>query len=302
MVNTSEPGRSGRLFSFVFLFLFVLLPVLGISGAAQAVPSRTAAANAPSVGAGPGVTINQAPAGAPVTPGEHIAGIEFSNSRPLAEGAVGPVPVFFADDQFGCQWTTALASGIQQWIGLARRGDTGADTCPSFQNKFNAATAAGADGLIVINFEDASVVGTAAATIPGIVVALSDGNRLKDSLVADPQQVKVTLCADGPCVPTAVSIRRFTARWQGNRVALSWTTASEVDTLAFRVWRTGDASPTRVGRASPLARHSGSVAGTTYRLVDRTARAGVSYTYRLQAIRRDGSRTWLGTAIVRTKR
>ena len=44
------------------------------------------------------------------------------------------------------------------------------------------------------------------------------------------------------------------------------------------------------------------VAGATYRIVDRRARAGVTYTYRLQAVMRDGSRSWLGQSTARTKR
>jgi hypothetical protein len=141
---------------------------------------------------GAGATVNKAPGGAEVSEGEHIAGTEFSDSRPLTQGSVGPAPVFFADDASGCFWTTAATSGIDEWIGLAER----AGSCPTFQNKFNAATAAGADGLIVINSDDTSPPpeGTAVAEIPGILVRQSDGNRLRDSIVpGNPQQVKVTL-------------------------------------------------------------------------------------------------------------
>jgi hypothetical protein len=141
---------------------------------------------------GAGATVNEAPGGAQVTAGEHISGTEFSDSTPLTQGSVGPAPVFFADDASGCIWTTAATSEIDEWIGLAER----AGSCPTFQNKFNAATAAGADGLIVINSDDTSppLEGTAVAEIPGILVRQSDGNRLRDSLVpGDPEAVKVTL-------------------------------------------------------------------------------------------------------------
>jgi hypothetical protein len=307
-----------RSFRFAFLFTLVLLPVLGISGAAQAVPSRTVVITPTSgaqswtgdtatVGLGPGATVNVAPGGAQVTPGEHIAGIEFTNSRPLIDGPVGPVPVFFADDEFGCQWTAAAASGIPEWIGLARRGLTapppGTDLCPGFQNKFNAATAAGADGLIVINFDDTTTAGTAAATIPGVMVTLSDGNRLKNSLVpGNPQQVKVTLCVDGPCVTTAVSIRGFAARWNGSRVVVSWTTASEVDALGFNVFRRVGKGPFRkINFALIPAKRAGSARGAAYRLVDRTVRRSQTYTYRLQIVAKNGKRSWYGIGSTATR-
>jgi uncharacterized repeat protein (TIGR01451 family) len=134
--------------------------------------------------AGPGATVNEAPAGSPVMAAEHIAGTEFSDSRPLTQGAVGPAQVFFADDEDGCLWTTAVATGVSDWIGLAYRTRSG--TCPTFQNKFNAATTAGADGLIVINTDDTEPPpeGTAVAEIPGILVPLSDGDRLRSAVDA----------------------------------------------------------------------------------------------------------------------
>lgn len=143
-------------------------------------------------GSQPSVTVNEAPDGAQIVPGENIAGTEFSNTEPLANGPFGPFPVFFADDGFGCSWTNAAASGITEWIGLAQRG--GSEPCNLFQSKFTAASAAGADGLIVINNEPGHVVGTAVAVIPGIMVDQTDGGRLRDSLApGNPNAVKVTL-------------------------------------------------------------------------------------------------------------
>jgi uncharacterized repeat protein (TIGR01451 family) len=133
---------------------------------------------------GPGVTVNEAPPGSPVSPGQHILGTEFTDSRPLTQGSVGPVRVFFADDDSGCAWTTAIASGISDWIGLATRGGS----CATFQNKFNAATAAGADGLIVINSDDTDPPpeGTAVAEIPGILVRKTEGEQLQAAVLPGP--------------------------------------------------------------------------------------------------------------------
>jgi uncharacterized repeat protein (TIGR01451 family) len=144
--------------------------------------------------AGPGATVNVASPSAPVTVGEHIEGTEFSDSRPLTEGSVGPAPVFAPDDGAGCAWASATASGLDPWIGLTPRAGTG--SCPTFQAKFTAATAAGADGLIVINTDDTDPPdeGTAVAEIPGILVTQSDGQRLQDSISpGNPNKLQVTL-------------------------------------------------------------------------------------------------------------
>jgi hypothetical protein len=38
----------------------------------------------------------------------------------------------------------------------------------------------------------------------------------------------------------------------------------------------------------------GSVSGTSYRFVDRTAKRGVAYRYRIKALNRDGTTAWFG--------
>lgn len=147
----------------------------------------------------PFVTIDAAPAGAQVTIGEHFDGTEMSNTRRLSEGAVGSLPVFFADDQWGCQYSTAAASGRTEWIALARRnaplpGGAVESPCATFGAKVNAAAAAGADALIVINHSPGHETGTAAGPIPMLMIDNTAGNRLKDSLTpANPDAVKVTV-------------------------------------------------------------------------------------------------------------
>jgi uncharacterized repeat protein (TIGR01451 family) len=144
--------------------------------------------------AGPGATVNVASPAAPVDEGDHIEGTEFSDSRPLTAGSVGPAPVFAPDDGAGCAWASATTSGLDPWIGLAPRAGTG--SCPTFQAKFTAATAAGADGLIVINTDDTDPPpeGTAVSEIPGILVTQSDGQRLQDSISpGNPNKLQVTL-------------------------------------------------------------------------------------------------------------
>jgi len=181
----------------------------------------------------PFLSIDTAPAGAQVTAGERFDGTEFSNTRPAAEGAVGSIPVFFADDQYGCEWTTAINSGISRWIGLVQRNGAVPDgllesPCALFQNKIVAATAAGADALILINLAPGHEVGTAAGTIPAMMIDQAAGNRLRASLVpGNPQAVRATLgmfdvdtgLPEGVNAPTAVT--SIAADVSGSAVAVS---------------------------------------------------------------------------------
>lgn len=146
-------------------------------------------------GPSPHVSVNQAPAGAQVAAGDHFAGTEMSNTRPLAEGAVGPAPLLKADDDFGCVWTTAASIGSTlfggSWLGVARRGGT----CPLFQMKVTSAETAGADGLVVVNDGPGSVSGLAASTtMPAMMVPKDEGDRLIASIdPASPGALRVTL-------------------------------------------------------------------------------------------------------------
>lgn len=145
----------------------------------------------------PFVTVNEAPEGAGVAAGDHFQAAEMSDTRPLAQGSVGPLPVFFSDDEFGCQWSTAAASGMGEWIGVARRGEAGPEglgPCAAFQAKVTAATAAGADALIVVNNAPGAEVGTAAGTIPAVMIDQNQGNLLIEALDPEsPEAVQATL-------------------------------------------------------------------------------------------------------------
>ena len=146
----------------------------------------------------PFVTVNAAPGSAKVTVGQHFEGTEFSNTTPLANGAVGPLPVFMADDTYGCAYPTAIASGVTRWIALAQRDSatppTPGDACPAFEQKVAAAEAAGASAVIVINSGPGTAAGTAAGGIPGVIIDQTEGENLQASLSAsNPSAVQVTL-------------------------------------------------------------------------------------------------------------
>jgi hypothetical protein len=89
--------------------------------------------------------------------------------------------------------------------------------------------------------------------------------------------------------PTAVTVLSFSARARAGQVDLSWRTASETGMAGFNVFRTGPLKTVKVNRG--LIKAVG-VFGGNYRLVDRTARSGVKYSYRLQIVYRDGRRAW----------
>jgi hypothetical protein len=80
-------------------------------------------------------------------------------------------------------------------------------------------------------------------------------------------------------------------------VTLSWKTGSQANALGFNVFRSGAGRSIRVNR-NLVATHGG-LSASTYRVVDKNVRAGLSYTYRLQVVRADGSRAWSGFAAVR---
>jgi Beta-propeller repeat len=91
--------------------------------------------------------------------------------------------------------------------------------------------------------------------------------------------------------PTAVKVSSFTARRVGHAVRLHWRTRSEAGVAGFELRR----GSVRVGRAVIGA--SGSARGRAYRFEDRKA-PRTATTYRLFAVRLDGSRKLVATARV----
>jgi hypothetical protein len=96
-------------------------------------------------------------------------------------------------------------------------------------------------------------------------------------------------------VPTAVTLRDFRAIPLQHSVLLRWRTSSEAEILGFNVFR----GNTRLSRTLIPAKGVGSVAHAVYRFIDRRVRRGSQYTYRLQAVKLNGTRSWVATAGVR---
>jgi hypothetical protein len=115
--------------------------------------------------------------------------------------------------------------------------------------------------------------------------------------------------APGPCdstvvmpvgPPTLARMLAFGASSRAGGVVLRWKTASEPNLAGFDVWRRGPGGSVRVNGS--LIRARGGTAGAEYRFVDRSARPGHTYTYRLQLVDRTGVRAWYGTARIRVTR
>src|SRR5215218_5519225 len=92
--------------------------------------------------------------------------------------------------------------------------------------------------------------------------------------------------------PSAVTMSSFAARPVAHGVLLRWRTGTEVDVLGFQVYRSRGHSWQRI--TPSLIAAKGSVSGASYRHLDRTAKRGVSYRYRIKAMRSDGTATWFG--------
>lgn len=99
--------------------------------------------------------------------------------------------------------------------------------------------------------------------------------------------------------PTAVTVAAFSARHVAAGVGLSWRTAQESSLAGFNIYRLIGRKSVKLNRALIPGKNAGATSGARYSLVDRTARRGAHYVYRLQAVNLDGSRTVVG---VRTAR
>jgi hypothetical protein len=105
-----------------------------------------------------------------------------------------------------------------------------------------------------------------------------------------------------PNVPTAATVTSFSGKSIGRKsVRLSWRTVSETSALGYNVWRFAGGKGVKVNRGLIAAKGTGA-RGAAYSLVDRNARPGAVYTYRLQVVRKDGKRSFHAGTILRVVR
>ena len=91
---------------------------------------------------------------------------------------------------------------------------------------------------------------------------------------------------------TAVTFASASATRTGTGVLVRWRTGTEADLLGFQVYRSRGHSWQRVTRSLIAAK--GSVSAVSYRFLDKSAKRGVPYRYRIKAVNRDGTASWFG--------
>ncbi|MFN2466836.1 MAG: PQQ-binding-like beta-propeller repeat protein [Gaiellaceae bacterium] len=104
-----------------------------------------------------------------------------------------------------------------------------------------------------------------------------------------------TVAYDTGLGPTAVSVLAFDASLRGRQPELRWRTALEAQVLGYNVFRDGPGGTLKVNKRLIAARGSGRGERTTYTLLDYRARRGVTYGYRLQIVKLDGTRAWVAS-------
>jgi uncharacterized repeat protein (TIGR01451 family) len=97
--------------------------------------------------------------------------------------------------------------------------------------------------------------------------------------------------------PTYVSLDSFTADWDQDRVLVEWSTAMEINTRGFNVWRSSSASGGYVKANDALipSASPGGLTGGAYTFTDPNVVPGTTYYYKLEEIEAvGGARNWYG--------
>ena len=154
------------------------------------------------------------------------------------------------------------------------------------QNTCAGQTTIAANATLTCSFV-ASVTGTA-------------GTQHKDTVTATYTAFGAQATVDGSATvtitsSTAATFRSASASAGSHGVLVRWRTGTEAELLGCQVYRSRGHSWQRITR--PLVTAKGSLSGASYRYLDGTARRGVSYRYRIRAVNRDGTASWLGPVL-----
>jgi hypothetical protein len=96
--------------------------------------------------------------------------------------------------------------------------------------------------------------------------------------------------------PTAVDLSSFDAAWRNGEVLVAWTTAMEIDTAGFNVWRSADSNGeyVQVNDALVPSAVPGSTQGGAYSFTDGEVTSGEMYYYKLEELEAGGRSNWYG--------
>lgn len=93
--------------------------------------------------------------------------------------------------------------------------------------------------------------------------------------------------------PLAANLVSFQARAVEKGVRVKWETGSELDVLGFNVWRkAGTGAWQKVNAKVIDAKNVGTVSGAAYAYLDKSAKAGTAYRYKLEILNVSGESEW----------
>jgi len=101
-------------------------------------------------------------------------------------------------------------------------------------------------------------------------------------------------------VPTAAEVDDFAAARGRAGIRLTWRTRTEIDIAGFNLYRSHAGRSVRLNRSLIAAGQGRTGLGWRYAFVDRSGRAGVAYTYRLEVVRPNGRRATVASRAVRS--
>jgi hypothetical protein len=106
----------------------------------------------------------------------------------------------------------------------------------------------------------------------------------------------VTGCAANP---TAVTVTHFAVRPAARAIRVTWETATETGVAGYNVWRTTPYTRWQKLNRKLVAADPNGIFGGRYDYLDRSARRGVPYSYKLEVVRSDGRRAWTAPVAAR---
>ncbi len=153
----------------------------------------------------------------------------------------------------------------------------------------------GLRGLSAITFSVRvlSTIASGTSSLTNTTTVDYDGSRGPDT---DPSNNTSTVVT--PFDPTAVTLVSFRAAWTGAGIALQWSTATELETRSFRLYRGTDRNRARAVLVTEVAARGVGGRGAEYAYTDTGVQRGVVYTYWLEEVETGGAINPLASRVV----